>query len=772
MKRSIRTTLSWFYVLGLDGAISALAWVCAFLIRFDGAVPSRYRGWLLLALPGVVLVRLVALVLSGLYRSSWRFVSTIDMARLLKGVVSSSALLGAAALLLPVSGLPRSILVLDGMLALVGIGGARLLYRLLKEGRRPGLPRQGETRQRLLIVGAGTVGELLLRGLLRSTHGRYLPVGFVDDDSGLRGREVHGVPVLGRVDHIPTLVKEHKIEEIAVAIPSASVEEMARIVDRCMEAGCRPKIVPDMGGVIQANGGGVSLREVEGVDLLPRKPVELDTEGIAGCLEGKTVLVTGAAGSIGSELCRQVLGYGPRRLILFDQAETDLYFLDLGLRSQVDAAEDREVIPMIGDVTDRRKVEEVIEQYRPEVVFHAAAYKHVPLMESHPEEAMKNNLGGTITVASLSAKYHVERFVLVSTDKAVRPTSMMGVSKRLCELFLQATSGEEGTRFITVRFGNVLGSAGSVVPLFERQIRAGGPVTVTHPDIVRYFMTIPEAVGLVLQAGTSGQGGELFVLNMGQETRILDLAERLIRLSGMEPYRDIPIEFTGLRPGEKMYENLWIEGEVPEPTAHENIFIAHANGVPMDQVHPGLTEILSAAERSDRPALMERVRTLVPKYQPDLHRDLSADTPFRHRTRILVADDDRSVLGVLRGVFEPDFEVITADRGDTALEKVFAEMPDLLVLDIRMPGMDGHEVCDRIKRHPMTREMPVLILSALDDVENRVAGFHEGADLYLTKPFSAKELRAATEMLLNGKGVGDDGRRVTDDGPRVETATA
>lgn len=504
--------MSWVRVTALDGAVIGLSWLGAFLIRFDGSVPAHYRSWLLLALPVVVGVRLASLYLCGVYRSPWRFVGVLDLWKIAKGVTLSSVLLGAGALMVRVAGMPRSVLMMDGVLALMGIGGVRLLYRIGSEQLWRGRAGRAREGRRLLIVGAGSAGEILARGLLRPRQQRYAPVGFVDDDPALQRKEIHGVRVLGTVEDIPRLVKEYRIEEIAVAIPSASGEAVSRIVDRCVEAGCTPKIVPDAATLIHANGSAVPLRDIEVGDLLRRKPVELDTAEIAECLRDKVVLVTGAAGSIGSELCRQVIGYGPRRLIMFDRSETDLYLLDRELSPR---SEPTRAVPVIGDVTDLRKVERVLERYRPQVVFHAAAYKHVPLAEQNPEETIRNNLGGTTILASLSRDYQVERFVMISTDKAVQPKGVMGVSKRLCELFIQAVSSDRPCRFMTARFGNVLGSAGSVVPLFQRQIRDGGPVTVTHPDISRYFMTITEAVQLVLQAGTLGQGGELFVLDMG-----------------------------------------------------------------------------------------------------------------------------------------------------------------------------------------------------------------------------------------------------------------
>lgn len=616
MIKRVRSIVSWVYVLSLDGFISVLALVGAFLIRFDGTVPTPYQRFLLLSLPIMIPLRLMLLFLCEVYWSAWRFVSLPDLWRIIKGVALSSAVFGTGLLIFRISGFPRSVLIIDGILALIGIGGIRMLYRMRNEIPSRTQSRQIGAERRLLIVGAGNAGEILLRTLRSQQNHSYVPVGFVDDDRNMLRKQLHGVRVLGTIKDIPWIVKEKNIEEIVVAIPSASGEVMTRIVERCMEAGCKPKIIPDIATILSTGVKKTSLREVEINDLLMREPVELNMEDINACLRNKTILVTGAAGSIGSEICRQVLGYSPLQLILFDQSETDLHFLDLELEKQ---AKEGQVIPVIGDMTNQRKVEAIMERCHPQVVFHSAAYKHVPLMEMNSEEAIRNNLRGTIVVVNLAVKYGVERLVMLSTDKAVQPTSIMGVSKRLCELFIQAMPKDCKTKLIITRFGNVLGSTGSVVPLFQRQIRQGGPVTVTHADIVRYFMTIPEAVQLVLQAGTQGEGGELYILNMGREVHILELAERLIRLSGMEPYKEIPIKFTGLRPGEKMNEQLWSEREVPKTTAHGNIFVIKSDGFPSKQVHRTLNQILSAAERLDGPSMMRGIHELLPDYQPCLH---------------------------------------------------------------------------------------------------------------------------------------------------------
>lgn len=755
MIKHIRITMSWIRIswlqaVLLDTVIITLAWAGAFWIRFDGVMAPQYLRWMFLALPAVILVQLAALFLSRVYWGAMRFAGVVDLWRIVVGMSLSSVVLGASFMMLGMRGFPRSILIINWLLALLGIGGVRLCSRLLGEKPWGRTHRMNVSGRRLLIVGGGQSGEILIRGLLHPRQQRFTPVGIVDDDWHLMRKQIHGIPVLGRVDDIPHLVMEKRIKEIVLAIPSASGETLSRIVDRCMEAGLKPKIARDMGTLIQTDGSPIPLREIQVEDLLRREPVALNVEGIGGDLQGKTILVTGAAGSIGSELCRQIIRYAPGKLIMFDQHEEGLYYLSLELNKLASTvAPESTAVCLIGDMTDRKTVERIIEQDRPQVLFHAAAYKHVPLLEDNPEEAIRNNVGGTVILSSLAAKYGVERFVMISTDKAVMPTSIMGLTKRLCELFVLALNEQSDTRFMTTRFGNVLGSTGSVVPVFQRQIQEGGPVTVTHPDMVRYFMTIPEAVQLVLQASTMGEGGELFVLNMGQETRIVKLAEQLIRLSGFEPYEDIPIIFTGLRPGEKMYEQLWVEGEIPVPTDHDKIFTTHSHEDLSGDLFQTINDILAAAEQSDRAEIMRSILKLVSDYQPDLHQGLSAETPFTHRTKVLVADDDPEILGLLKAILEKDYDVIPAGDGDVAMKRIFAELPDLVILDILMPGMNGHEICDQIKHHPITRKVPVLILSGIKEVSSRVSGYEEGADLYMTKPFQVTELEAAVKMLLD-----------------------
>ena len=464
-----------------------------------------------------------------------------------------------------------------------------------------------------MIVGAGTSGSVILKEMTTSSLVNGCVVCFVDDDKNKAGKFLNGVPVAGNRNDIPRLAEEYKIDEIYIAIPSASAKERKAIIEICRETGCQVKILP---GIYQLINGEVSiakLRNVEIEDLLGRDPIRVNLDEIMGYVSGKVVLVTGGGGSIGSELCRQVASHNPKQLIIFDIYENNAYDIQLELKEKYP---DLDLVVLIGSVRNTHRIETVFEQYRPDIVYHAAAHKHVPLMEDSPNEAIKNNVFGTYKTAKAADKYGTKRFVLISTDKAVNPTNIMGASKRMCEMVVQMMNARSKTDFVAVRFGNVLGSNGSVIPLFKKQIEQGGPVTVTHPDIIRYFMTIPEAVSLVLQAGAYAKGGEIFVLDMGEPMKILDLAKNLIRLSGYTPDVDIPIVFTGLRPGEKLYEELLMNEEGMQDTPNKLIHIGKPIEFDMERFEGQLEELYVTANE-DGDGIREDVMRIVGTYHPE-----------------------------------------------------------------------------------------------------------------------------------------------------------
>jgi FlaA1/EpsC-like NDP-sugar epimerase len=554
----------------------------------------------------VFLVQGGCFYLFGLYKGVWRFASLPDLIRIIKAVAAGT--LASMVLLFIVYRLeliPRSLVILYPLFLLLLLSGPRLIYRWSKDHR---LAVSRGTR--VLIAGAGRAGEQLARDLLRPGTHSYQPVAFVDDKRRRHGQEVHGIPVIGSCDEIPAIAGGMDIDLIMLAIPSATGEEMRRLVRLCDESGIPFQTVPSLDALVSGKVSINELREVSIEDILGREPVSLDWEGIRQGLGGKTILVTGAGGSIGSELCRQVAALEPSRLVLFENSEFNLYALEMELRNRFPKLE---FSRYLGDVRDAARVAQVFERYRPQVTFHAAAYKHVPMLEHQIGEAIKNNVLGTRTVALAADRYGASEFVLISTDKAVNPANVMGATKRAAEIFCQNLNARSKTKFITVRFGNVLDSAGSVVPLFRRQIQEGGPLTVTHKDIERYFMTIPEAAQLILQASVLGEGGEIFVLDMGSPVRIKFLAEQMIRLSGKTPYKDIDIEITGLRPGEKLYEELFHDQEQLQNTAHAKIFLARHREVDWDNLTKIFDDFEASCESGDTNHLLQLLADLVPE---------------------------------------------------------------------------------------------------------------------------------------------------------------
>ena len=597
-------------LIGLHVALVAASYTLAFLLRFEWEIPAPYFQTYLATLPLILVLRLLAFGHFRLYRGWWRYVGMRDAYDLLKAVIVSSFLFIAALLFLGKgSAMPRSILLLDPILAITLIGGMRFLLRAVRERR--GRPTIAPRLRRVMIIGAGDAGELLLREMNNNPRLGYIPVGFVDDDVYKVGFRIHGVEVLGTVSQLSEVLTINPADELIIAIPSASREQIQSIVDRCLDTRIPFKIIP---AIAALRDGTVQMSEVRPVrieDLLGREPVHLDTSKIRSEIAGRRVLITGAGGSIGAELARQIAEYGPASVGLLERSENGLYLIEQELLRKYPTLE---VQSKLCDIRDRKDLAKTFRDVRPELVYHAAAFKHVPMMENNIMHAVHNNVFGTLAVAELSSE-HGAKFVLISTDKAVSPSNIMGATKRLAEKLVLSLNTRGRSNFVAVRFGNVLGSAGSVVPLFQEQIADGGPVTVTHPETTRYFMTIPEAVQLVLQASVLDEARDRIVmLEMGRPVKIAELARNLIRLSGLEPDVDIPIIFTGLRPGEKLHEQLTSDCEETVPTRYEKIrVVATESPRNMDR---GITQLWESLEARDERTVMRRLQELVPEFTP------------------------------------------------------------------------------------------------------------------------------------------------------------
>jgi FlaA1/EpsC-like NDP-sugar epimerase len=562
-----------FIIVSSQLILVGIAYYASFLLRFDFELSGYYKGVFAKSLPFLILIKAIVFFLLDLYRGWWRYVGMDDLMDILKACAVSGLLFFPVAYVAFGSTFPRSIFVLDFALCFLFVGGIRFLIRAFREYARI-LPKGPSTNA--LIYGSREIGVELLKEIKATPQTRIDVIGFIDDFAPKKGFKIHGVPILGGQEEIPEILTRYSVDEIIITTPSLKAKELKALINRFQEANVRFKIVPPMADILTDKVSVRHLRDVQVEDLLGRESIQLDTDRICAGISDRVVMITGAGGSIGSELARQVAAFQPAELILFERNENNLFLIQWELERNFP---ELHLCTVIGDILDNTILERVMSQHKPDVVYHAAAYKHVPMMETHPLEAIRNNVMGTRNVAEMAVKHKVSQFVLISTDKAVRPTNVMGMTKRVAEKLATCFQKAKGkTRFISVRFGNVMGSTGSVIPLFTRQINEGGPVTVTHPDAMRYFMTIPEAVQLVMQAAAMGDGGEIFILEMGEQIRILDLARNLIRLSGLEPERDIEIVFTGLRPGEKLSEELWDNDEGVGKTAHEKIKLVRGNG--------------------------------------------------------------------------------------------------------------------------------------------------------------------------------------------------
>jgi len=601
-------------VYSLDLTAFVFSTIFAFELRFDGALPAQYLRPMRLALCVWAVAKFATFLMGAVGRGSWRHASIYDKTRVILADSAGSILGGVVIfLLLGPTGIPRSVYILDWLICCLMSLGGRLAVRVVFAARNR-IGREKGERTRALIYGAGAAGLALLGELQQNHTLKCDVVGLIDDDPVKVGLTLYGKQVLGTGASLAVLVRKHAIKEVLIAIPSATGPQMVRILKLATDSKVEYKTVPSLGELVQGTELGKQIREVAVEDLLGRMPVQLDLDRIRERIQGRVVMVTGAAGSIGSEICRQIAPFHPLAIVGFDQAETPLFHIDKEMAASFPYITFH---PEIGSITSRSSLKRVMQHYHPSILYHAAAYKHVPLMEKHVFAAVETNIFGTWNVARAAAEHGVDDFVMISTDKAVRPTSMMGATKRVAEMLIRTLQMESGTKFVAVRFGNVLGSNGSVVPTFKEQIAAGGPVTVTHPEMTRFFMTIPEAAQLVLQAFSIGKGGEVFVLEMGAPVKILDLAKNLILLSGLQPERDIEIQFTGLRPGEKMFEELNLQDEHLMPTSHSKIrsYVGHQNHDAM-QIKASLQRLQAIVEGQDVANLVLLLKELIPDYNP------------------------------------------------------------------------------------------------------------------------------------------------------------
>ncbi len=625
----MRISRNLYIILSIDIIFLVLSFYIAHLIRFDFLIPDYALEKFLSMLPYLLGVKIFYFYFFDMYRGMWRYTGINDLLNVVKASTLGTLTIIAVILYLNrFENVSRSVFIIDWCFTLISIAGLRVVTRLAFEQFNENISVQDvkevflklfrvipKRSKGVIIIGAGDCGEKICREIMEDASLKYHVNGFLDDDHSKVGRKIHGIPILGEIDGVAEAVLSTGAQEVIIAIPSLGRARMQQIIHACEAADIVFKTVPSMSELINGKITISSIRPVEYKDLLGREPVNLEKDKIGDYLGGKTVLVTGGGGSIGSELCKQICKFNPEKIILFERAETPLYEIDLELKKEFPHLN---IVPVLGDVQNGREIEAVFETYAPDIVFHAAAYKHVPMLELHPSKAVENNIMGTRNLVDVSLKFKSSKFVLISTDKAVNPANVMGASKRIAEMILQYNSLQKDlkTSFITVRFGNVIGSAGSVIPLFKKQIAQGGPVTVTHPDIIRYFMLIPEACQLILQAGAMGKGGEIFILEMGEPVKIDAMARELIRFSGFEPDVDIKIKYTGLRPGEKLYEELMTNQEDVVATGHQKIMVLNShmgNGNLLDR----LDELETAAGNKNNDRIKKILQQMIPEYNPN-----------------------------------------------------------------------------------------------------------------------------------------------------------
>ncbi|HEY5555484.1 nucleoside-diphosphate sugar epimerase/dehydratase [Acetobacterium sp.] len=604
----------------MDIAALFLSYYFAYLLRYNFDMPSNVFWNLGIFLVAAIFIKIVVFMMTGMYRTLWKFAGMRELVQIMAAVLFANVLANFMFIAVNIR-IPGSVIILTAMIDVLFIGGIRMFYRVLRRFNHSMHTEKNPGEERTLIFGAGEAGVKMLKELMDSRK-RYKIIGFLDDDPSKQGKRLNGIPIFGGRSKLQQLVEDKQITLIIIACPASSNQDIKEVAELATATRVAVKILPSFSEILNYDVKLSRLRDLKIEDLLDRDVVVLNKDQISAFIKDKVIMVTGGAGSIGSELCRQIIHYNPKKIIIVDFNENDLYFLELELQRflrklatqiQVVTTIDLEIASM----RDEIRIQDLFEAYKPQVVFHAAAHKHVPLMEKTPKEAVKNNIFGTKNLLDACVRHHVEKFVQISTDKAVKPTNVMGTTKRVCEMLIQTYNESNHTEFVAVRFGNVLGSNGSVIPIFKEQIANGGPVTVTDKNITRFFMTIPEATQLVLQAGSIAKGGEIFVLDMGNPVKIVELAEKMIRLSGLVPYTEIPIVFTGLRPGEKLYEELSYNLKAFDSTQHKDIFVEEIRHFEKNWMDDQLKTLRQAAETGSDDDVVRLLQGMVPDYTPD-----------------------------------------------------------------------------------------------------------------------------------------------------------
>jgi FlaA1/EpsC-like NDP-sugar epimerase/ActR/RegA family two-component response regulator len=735
--------------LAIDLAAVVAANVLAFMIRFEGVIPIE-QVWLLMH--GIYVTAsayALAFVLMRTYRSIWRYASMEDLVRVIKAGALGACLHAVIVVIIGWRPYPRSVLLLTFVFAISITSAIRAVVRLASRTR---IEEAANGTRRVIIIGVGETGESIAREIGANPAMGFQVVGFIDDDPKRAGQTIRDLPVLGTVADLRRVAAERRVDEAIIALPTLSGVALRWIGSKCAEAGLSFKILPSVTQLVRGEGRLRYLRPLDVDDLLHREPNRPDEARLRSLLEGKRVMVTGAGGSIGSEVCRQVLRYGAASMVMVERSESALHDITLVIGRMFPGAS---ATAALADVKHVPRMAELFQRFRPQIVFHAAAYKHVPILEDHPGEAVLNNVVGTRRLADVADMYGVETFVFISTDKAAKPSNLMGATKRICELYLAAMNDHRGgrrgqsvaTRFVVVRFGNVLGSAGSVVPLFTRQIENGDPLTITDPDVSRFFMTIPEAVSLVLQSPTADLDGDVFVLDMGEPVKITQLADDLVASLGLAP-DDVSRRFVGLRPGEKLHEVLWQDDEEVLRSPGSRIFAVRQTRLPVRVVRDLVGELERRAIRGDVRALLALVHEVIPSYTPPADTREFAVSEAGEKYRLLVVDDEAMSRQLLREILEERYDVETAETAAEGLEVARLRVPHLVVLDVNLPDGSGVELCRTLRSDPETAAMRVILVTGYSADGSAVVGLQAGADDYITKPFGVDELLARVEAVL------------------------